>query len=111
MLSSSALVLRGILPDAGDVDIVVTEKGLEELKQNYDLHYKERDWFDITDKIEGVCVKTDNRMRYKPDIIGDYYVQNINEYLEFLEKSKREKDKLRIPLVKEYIKKTNEGKI
>ena len=34
ILSSSALVLRGLFPDAGDLDIAVTDKGLEELKQN-----------------------------------------------------------------------------
>ena len=35
LLSSSALVMRGVYPDAGDLDIAVTEKGLEQLKQNY----------------------------------------------------------------------------
>lgn len=33
-----------------------------------------------------------------------YYVQDIYDYLKYLEDSDREKDKLRIPLVKEYIK-------
>ena len=31
VLSSGALVLRGIYPNAGDLDIAVTEKGLNEL--------------------------------------------------------------------------------
>ena len=35
ILSSGALVIRGIYPDAGDLDIAVTEKGLQELKENY----------------------------------------------------------------------------
>ena len=35
ILSSGALVIRGLYPDAGDLDIAVTEKGLEELKKNY----------------------------------------------------------------------------
>ena len=35
ILSSAALVMREIYPDAGDLDIAVTEKGLEELKENY----------------------------------------------------------------------------
>lgn len=35
VLSSGALVLRGIYPDAGDLDIAVTNKGLDELKNNY----------------------------------------------------------------------------
>ena len=37
ILSSAALVLRGIYKDAGDLDIAVTKKGLDELKRNYDL--------------------------------------------------------------------------
>ena len=34
VLSSGALVLRGIYPDAGDLDIAVTNKGMEELQKN-----------------------------------------------------------------------------
>ena len=34
ILSSGALVIRGIYQDAGDLDIAVTEKGLQELKNN-----------------------------------------------------------------------------
>lgn len=41
ILSSGALVLRGIYPDAGDLDIAVTQKGLDELKEKYDLKQKE----------------------------------------------------------------------
>jgi len=55
LLSSSALVLRGIYPDAGDLDIAVTDKGLEELKLNYDLKAKGNDWYTVNDKIECVC--------------------------------------------------------
>lgn len=32
ILSSGALVIRGIYPDAGDLDIAVIEKGLQQLK-------------------------------------------------------------------------------
>lgn len=37
ILSSGALVLRGIYPDAGDLDIAVTNKGLEQVKSNYTI--------------------------------------------------------------------------
>jgi hypothetical protein len=33
LLSSSALVIRGIYPDAGDLDIGVSLKGLNQLKE------------------------------------------------------------------------------
>lgn len=105
ILSSSALVLRGIYPDAGDLDIAVTDKGLEELKSKYDLKEKPNGWYIVNEKIECVCDGSIDNLKYKPEKIGEYYVQNINEYYEFLINSDREKDKLRIPLVESYMKK------
>ena len=98
ILSSSALVLRDIYPDAGDLDIAVTDKGLEELKNNYNLKYKDNGWFIINDKIEGVCDGKKEKLKYKPEKIGEYYVQNIKEYYNYLLNSDREKDKARIIL-------------
>lgn len=54
ILSSSALVLRGIYKDAGDLDIAVTEKGLQELKENYTLKEKDNGWYTVNEKVE--CV-------------------------------------------------------
>ncbi len=100
ILSSSALVLRDIYQDAGDLDIAVTEEGLNQLKQNYQLHYKERGWYDVNDKIE--CVQ--NNMEGIREKVGDYYLEDILHYYEYLKTSTREKDKLRIPIVEKYIK-------
>lgn len=107
ILSSGALVLRGIYPDAGDLDIAVTNKGLMQLKNNYDMIQKENGWFIVTDNIECICDGEKEELKYQPEKIGAYYVQNIEEYLEYLNNSRREKDKLRIPMVKEYIKQNN----
>ena len=104
ILSSSALVLREIYPNAGDLDIAVTDRGLEELKKNYNLKFKDNGWFIVNDKIEGVCVGAKEVLKYQPEKIGEYYVQNINEYYNYLLNSEREKDKLRIPIVEDYIK-------
>lgn len=99
VLSSGALVLRGIMESAGDLDIAVTKKGFDELNKNYHLKYKGKDFYTVTDKVE--CVIDD--MVNKKEKIGAYYVQDINHYLDYLKSSNREKDKLRIPLVKKYI--------
>ena len=104
ILSSSALVLRDIYPDAGDLDIAVTDKGLEELKNNYNLKYKDNGWFIINDKIEGVCDGKKEKLKYKPEKIGEYDVQNIKEYYNYLLNSDRKKDKSRISIVEDYIK-------
>lgn len=101
ILSSGALVIRGILQDAGDLDIAVTEKGLEELKNNYKLETKGNNWYQINDKIE--CV-LDSKEEWKVEQYGEYNLQSIKMYYEFLKKSDREKDKNRIPLVEEYLK-------
>lgn len=101
ILSSGALVIRGIYPDAGDLDIAVTEKGLQELKINYNLKEKGKRWYIVNDKIE--CI-LDTKEPWKIEKYGEYNLQSIEKYYEFLKESTREKDKARIPLVEEYMK-------
>lgn len=108
VLSSGALVLRDIYPNARDLDIAVTNEGLAQLKSNYNIVQKENGWFIVSDNVECVCDGEKESLKYQPQKIGDYYVQNIEEYLEYLKNSNREKDKLRIPIVEEYIKKSAE---
>lgn len=105
ILSSSALVLRNIYQDAGDLDIAVTNKGLEELKQNYSLKQKENGWYIVTDKIECICDGEKEKLKYQPELIENYYVQNLEEYYNYLINSNREKDKKRIDLVKQELEK------
>ena len=104
ILSSSALVLRGIYPDAGDLDIAVTQKGLEELKQNFNLIQKPNGWYIVNDKIE--CV-VDTKEDWKIEKMDGYNLESIQKYYEFLKNSEREKDKARIHLVEEYMKNRN----
>ena len=101
ILSSGALVIREIYPDAGDLDIAVTEKGLEELKKNYTLKEKANGWYIVNDKIE--CV-LDKKETWKIEEFGQYNLESIERYYEFLKKSNREKDKARIELVEKYMK-------
>ena len=100
ILSSAALMLRGIYESCGDLDIAVTEKGLKELNKNYSLEQKDNGWYIVNDKVE--CIV--DSMEGKKEKLDMYYVQDIYDYLKYLEDSNREKDKLRIPLVKQYIK-------
>ena len=104
ILSSGALVLRGVMDTAGDLDIAVTEKGLEELKKNYDLVYKERGWYTVNELVECVCDGKIENLEYKPERLDNgYLVQNIFEYYNFVKNSTREKDKPRVPIVESYI--------
>lgn len=102
VLSSSALVIRGLFKDAGDLDIAVTEEGLRQLKNNFNLTQKENSWYIVTDKVECVLdVKTEgNPVKY-----GDYYLESLEKYFEYLKNSNREKDKIRYQIVKEELEK------
>ena len=99
VVSSGALVLRGIMESANDLDIAVTNNGLEKLNSKYNLVKKDNGWYKVSDSIE--CVP--DNMEGKKELLGNYYVQEINDYLKYLKQSKREKDVLRIPLVEKYI--------
>ena len=106
ILSSGGLVLREIYPDAGDLDIAVTNKGLEELKKVYNLIPKDCEingFYRVNENIECICDGEKSKLKYQPEKIGDYYVENIYQYLEYLKTSKRDKDKKRIGLVEKYI--------
>lgn len=101
ILSSGALVIRGIYPDAGDLDIAVTEKGLQQLRENYNLIEKTNGWYIVNSKVE--CI-LDTKESWKIEKFGEYNLQSIEKYYEFLKESNREKDKARIPFVEEYMK-------
>ena len=100
VLSSGGLVLRGIMENANDLDLAVTEKGFEILNKKYDLIEKGNNLYQVNDKVECMLVN----MKGKKERVGDYFLQEINDYFNYLKTSEREKDKIRIPLVKSYIK-------
>ena len=99
LLSSSALVFRGIMEDAGDLDIAVTKDGFDKLSKKFDLKAKGNGFYIVNDSVE--CIVDDKKdIR---ELVDNVYIQDIYNYLGYLESSKREKDKLRIPLVLDYI--------
>ena len=100
ILSTGALVLRDLFDSAGDLDIAVTEKGLEELKNNYDLKQKENGWYIVNDKVE--CV-LDTKEEWKIEKYGDYYLESLTKYFEYLKSSTREKDKVKYEIVKKKL--------
>lgn len=103
LLSTSALVMRGICSEASDLDIAVTNKGLEQLRRRYNLRPKGDGFYIVTDKVDCVCDGAIDKLKYKPELIDGYLCQNIYEYLNYLKASDREKDKQRIPIVEAYI--------
>lgn len=100
ILSTSALVMRDLFPDAGDLDLAVTEKGLEQLKQQYELIQKPNGWYKVNEKIE--CV-LDTKDDWKVEKYGEYNLESIEKYFDYLKQSDREKDKIKYEIVSNYI--------
>lgn len=88
---------------ANDLDIAVTEKGLEQLKQNYDLKQKENGWYIVNDKIE--C-KVDTKEDWKIEKHDNYNLESLEKYMMYLETSTREKDKIKYEIVKKELEKS-----
>ncbi len=103
LLSTSALVIRGICSEASDLDIAVTDKGLEQLRRRYNLRPKGDGFYIVTDKVDCVCDGAIDKLKYKPELIDGYLCQNIQEYLNYLKASDKEKDKQRVSIVEAYI--------
>ena len=94
-------VLQDLFEDAGDLDIAVTKKGLDELKSKYDLKQKENGWYIVNDKVE--CV-LDTKEDWKIEKVGDYYLESLEKYFEYLKTSKRDKDKIKYIIVEKALK-------
>ena len=102
VLSSGALVLRDLFPDAGDLDIAVTKKGLDELKTKYNLNQKENGWYIVKDNVE--CM-LDTKEDFKIEKYGKYNLESLEKYFAYLKSSKREKDKVKYEIVKNKLNK------
>lgn len=101
-MSSGALTLRGLWNGAHDLDLAVTEKGLQELKKNYTLKQKENGWYTVTDTIE--CL-VDTKEAWKIELLGEYKVESLVKYYMYLKDSTRQKDKPKYEIVKQELEK------
>ena len=102
ILSTSALVLRGLWDRANDLDIAVTDIGLKQLQSKYNLIQKENGFYIVNDMIE--CVQ-DTKDDYKVEKVGKYYLQSLEYYYEYLDGTKREKDKEKYKIIKKILNK------
>ena len=102
ILSTGSLVLRGLWDRANDLDIAVTEKGLKELQSKYNLIQKENGFYIVNDMVE--CVQ-DTKDDYKVEKVGKYYLQSLEYYYEYLDGTKRDKDKEKYKILKKILNK------
>ena len=102
ILSSSSLVMRDLFESAGDLDIAVTKKGLEQLKEKFDVVNTHDDWYQVNERCE--CV-LDDHLEDKREKVGNYYLQDLEYYRNFLVNSSRPKDKIRLEIVNKALNK------
>ena len=89
--------MRGLFESAGDLDMAVTEKGLEQLRENYDLKLKDNGWYKVSDNVE--CV-LDTLEDWKIEKYENYNLESLEKYFAYLKTSTREKDKIKYEIVK-----------
>lgn len=100
ILSTGGLVIRDLYPDAGDLDIAVTKKGLEQLKEKYNIIRKPNGFYIVNDRVE--CV-LDTKEPYKIEEFGKYNLESFEKYFEFLRSTMRDKDKEKYKIVKSIL--------
>jgi len=101
ILSSGALVLFGLREKAGDLDICVSEKLFETLKQRYHLTEDMKNshgFYTLSDNVE-IVVDFKFDFTYK----DGYPVQKLESILKFKEKRNAPKDQADIIRIKEYL--------
>lgn len=102
ILSGGSCVLNGIRKQTNDLDIDITPKGFEILKQSYtpELVRKDIEQYKITDKIE--CFLVEN---LEEDVIyiDNYPCQSLISMYNFKKKMNREKDQADILAIEKIL--------
>lgn len=105
ILSSGALVLFGLREKAGDLDLCVSKKLFETLKEKYHLTDDMKNscgFYPLTENIE-IVVNDDFDFTYK----DGYPVQKLTSILRFKEKRNAPKDQADIIRIKEFLSKNS----
>lgn len=104
ILSSGCLLLYGLRDKANDLDICITQKLFEELKEKYhltDADKNECGFYKINDKVEAVVT---GKYSFEFDIKDGYQVQKLDSILASKQDSDRLKDKIDVEKILEYFK-------
>ena len=102
ILSGGALLMAGLRESTNDLDIGITKKGFEILKEKYALKLTDKNIpkYEITDKIECMLVeKLDSDITY----IDNYPCQSLISIYNFKKRINREKDKADILAIEKVL--------
>lgn len=102
ILSGGALLMAGLRESTNDLDIGITKRGFEILKEKYSLKLTDKNIpkYEITDKIECMLVeKLDSDITY----IDNYPCQSLISVYNFKKRINREKDRADILAIEKYL--------
>lgn len=101
ILSGGALLLHGLREQTNDLDIDITEEGLDKLKENFavELINESNKQYKVTDSIECFLVdKLDSDINF----IDNYPCQSLISIYNFKKKLNREKDQKDILAIERF---------
>ena len=101
ILSGGALLLHGLREQTNDLDIDITEEGLDKLKENFavELINESNKQYKVTDSIECFLVdKLDSDINF----IDNYLCQSLISIYNFKKKLNREKDQKDILAIERF---------
>lgn len=103
VVGSSAMVIRGIREVAGDLDLCMTEKALEELKTRYNVEKTDKGYnnlYKINDEIEFFV---DPKEKFNVEYAHGWPLEDIHVLLDFKLKRNAEKDQQDIINIRKYL--------
>lgn len=105
LLSSGCLMLYGMRKEIGDIDLCISDKLFDSIKEKYELtedKKNESGFYKVNDYLE-VVVNPKESLQY--DIKDGYPVEKLTTILDFKLKRNKEKDQNDILNIQKYIKK------
>mgnify|MGYP005824686141 FL=1 len=107
VLSGASLVLRGIKEEANDLDLCISAKLFNQIKDKFNLTDERKNecgFYKINDNLE---IVVDKKEDFKMEIGEKYNLENLQTILDFKIKRNKPKDKDDIENIKKYLEKHN----
>ena len=111
IISGASLVIRGIREKCADIDLCISERLFEEIKDIYGLTEDKKNkygFYQISDIIEVVVEKKEN---FKMEELNPYNLEDLHTILDYKEKRNLLKDQVDIKNINKYLEKLNNVKM
>lgn len=104
VLSGASLVIRGIRENAGDLDLCISKKLFNKIKNQYNLTDDKKNecgFYHINDSLE---IVVDDKSKFNMEEAEPYNLENLQTILDFKKKRNKPKDQNDIIKIEEYLK-------